>query len=313
MVFSHPLAPSCKTRLSRSARVYLLAGAFILSPAALAQQSPAPADAEPNSFEETVEKTAERIAERAALPEAADTGAPPLPEGAWPIQEEAKQRLRVTVDDAYIELHTGPGRGYPVFHVVEQGELIELHKRRTDWIKIGTRRGKTGWVRRADLNHTLGPDGKNLDFSDPGLEDYAARRWDMGVLVGDFDGADSLGVHVGYRFAKNLSAELKLTQATGTFADSRVAALALLHQPFPAWRVSPFFSLGAGIIDTQPAATLVRTEDRRDTDIMAGVGALVYISRRFVLRVEYNNHKILTSRDQNEEVNEWKVGLNVFF
>ena len=28
------------------------------------------------------------------------------------------------VNDPYIELHTGPGRGYPIFHVTERGERI---------------------------------------------------------------------------------------------------------------------------------------------------------------------------------------------
>jgi len=31
------------------------------------------------------------------------------------------------------------------------------------------------------------------------------------------------------------------------------------------------------------------------------------------MRLEYNNYLALTSRDDNEEVNEWKMGFNVFF
>lgn len=222
-------------------------------------------------------------------------------------------RFTVTVDDTYIDVHTGPGRGYPVFHVVERGEVITLLKRRTDWIKIETRRGKTGWVKRRDMSKTLGPDGHRLRFDDPGLDAYLARRWDMGVAVGDFDGADSLTVNLGYRFSKNLSAELKVSQATGQFSDNKLASLALVHQPFPHWRISPYFTLGAGAIHTSPSATLVETEDRTDTALLAGLGTYVYLNRRFVLRLEYSNHMILTSRDENEEVNEWKMGFNVFF
>jgi len=226
---------------------------------------------------------------------------------------EEQEPFRMTVDDTYIELHTGPGRGYPVFHVVERGEQVELEKRRTDWIKIVTRRGKTGWAKRAEMNKTLGPDGSRLNFSDPSLDDYIARRMEMGVAVGDFDGAESLTVNLGYRFSKNLSGEIKLSQATGQFSDHKLATLAVVHQPFPSWRISPFFTLGAGIIDTSPSATLVQTEDRSDTALLAGLGGYVYLTRRFVMRVEYSNHMILTSRDENEEVNEWKVGFNVYF
>lgn len=229
---------------------------------------------------------------------------------AWNDEQEP---LKVTVDDTYIELHTGPGRGYPVFHVIERGELVELEKRRTDWIKIVTKRGKTGWAKRAEMNKTLGPDGSRLDFGNPTLDDYIARRMEMGVAVGDFDGAESLTVNLGYRFSKNLSGEIKLSQATGQFSDNKLATLAVVHQPFPSWRISPFFTLGAGIIDTSPSATLVQTEDRSDTALLVGVGSYVYLTRRFVMRLEYSNHMILTSRDENEEVNEWKVGFNVFF
>ena len=41
--------------------------------------------------------------------------------------------VQLTVADPYIELHTGPGRGYPVFFVAERGEQIEVIMRRTDW------------------------------------------------------------------------------------------------------------------------------------------------------------------------------------
>jgi len=44
---------------------------------------------------------------------------------------------KVLVADPFIELHTGPGRGYPIFHVVERGREVEIIKRRTDWFRVG--------------------------------------------------------------------------------------------------------------------------------------------------------------------------------
>lgn len=222
--------------------------------------------------------------------------------------------LTVTVDDTYIEVHTGPGRGYPIFHVIERGEIIHLHKRRTDWIKVSDKRdSKHGWVKRDALNQTLGPDGEPLFFGEPGWDEYIARRWDLGVAMGEFKGADSLTLNLGYRFSHNISAEVRFSQATGEFSDNTIVNAAVIHQPFPQWRISPFFMLGAGVIETQPHATLVQTEDRSDTAMLVGAGAYIYLSRRFVMRLEYNNHLILTSRDENEEIDEWKLGFNVFF
>lgn len=221
--------------------------------------------------------------------------------------------LQVTVNDAFINLYSGPGRGYPIFHVVERGETITLLKSRTDWIKIRTYRGKTGWVRRNDMQHTLGPDGQPPVFADSKQEDYLTDRFELGVAMGDFEGADSLTGTLGYRFTNHLTAELRVAQNTGQFSDSQILAVALLHQPFPEWRISPFFSLGTGEIKTLPSATLVDPQDRKDTLIQASLGSYIHLTGRFFMRVEYTNHMILTSRNNNEEVNEWKVGFNIFF
>ena len=34
----------------------------------------------------------------------------------------ADEYRTVTVADPYLEMRTGPGRGYPIFHVIERGE-----------------------------------------------------------------------------------------------------------------------------------------------------------------------------------------------
>ncbi len=50
----------------------------------------------------------------------------------------------VVIDDPYIDLHTGPGRGYPIFFVAERGEQIALLKRRTEWFKVRVLVAKKG-------------------------------------------------------------------------------------------------------------------------------------------------------------------------
>jgi len=55
---------------------------------------------------------------------------------------------RVLVADPYLELHTGPGRGYPIFDIAERGERVEILKRHTDWFKVRTARGREGRVSR---------------------------------------------------------------------------------------------------------------------------------------------------------------------
>ena len=58
---------------------------------------------------------------------------------------------KVQITDPYIELRTGPGRGYPVFHVAPRADWIELLMRHTDWFKVRTADGREGWVNRQQL------------------------------------------------------------------------------------------------------------------------------------------------------------------
>jgi len=71
-----------------------------------------------------------------------------------------EQYYKVMVDGPYMEMHTGPGRGYPVFHVVDRDKEVSVIKRRTDWFLVQTERGKEGWVKRADMEWTLTLDGE---------------------------------------------------------------------------------------------------------------------------------------------------------
>jgi hypothetical protein len=87
----------------------------------------------------------------------------------------------------------------------------------------------------------------------------------------------------------------------------------VVHETWPEWRVSPFFTLGAGVIHTQPKSTIIAGQDRTDEIAHVGVGVRAYVARRFLLRAEFKSYVVFTSRDENEEVEEWKVGFAFFF
>ncbi|HEY8569860.1 SH3 domain-containing protein [Microbulbifer sp.] len=219
---------------------------------------------------------------------------------------------QVIVGAEYLNLYTGPGRGYVIDHVAEYGEPLWLLKRRTDWVKVMTRTGKTGWAKIAELDEIVTVDGEAVAVPTPGIDEYREQGLRVGFVYGDFEGANSLGVSVGYRFTDNISAELRAAQTIGAYSDSQTYQVALLHQPFPQWRISPYFLLGTGINITSPNATIVASEDRQDTTMLTGVGVTTYLSRRFALRAEVANHYLLTSRETNQEIVEWKLGFDVF-
>ena len=220
---------------------------------------------------------------------------------------------RVVVAEPYMEMHTGAGRGYPVFHVVDRGDAVEVIKRRTDWFLVRTSRDKQGWVSRADMELTVTPGGEKTMFADAEIGDFSRRRWEAGVLAGDFDGADIITVYAAYAMTQNFSAELSVSQVFGDFSDAIIGRITLVAQPFPEWRISPFFSLGGGLIYTDPNVTLVDESDRTDQIASAGVGVRMYLTRRFMLRAEYKNNVILQDKNDNQEIDEWKAGFAFFF
>ena len=86
----------------------------------------------------------------------------------------------------------------------------------------------------------------------------------------------------------------------------------IVMSPFPEWRVSPFFQIGTGMINVSPQTTIVQSDDRTDEIVHVGAGADIYISKRFIFRAEYKRHTVLTSRDDNEEIDEWTAGFSFF-
>ncbi|MEM7217693.1 MAG: SH3 domain-containing protein [Pseudomonadota bacterium] len=227
-----------------------------------------------------------------------------------------REQPTVIVVEQFIEMHTGPGRGYPVFYVAAEGERLVLLKRRTDWFKVRLNRGdyieKEGWIRSAAIDGTIDERGEPVEFYSAGIGDFATRRFELGFGGGAFDGARTLEGYAAWAMTPNISLRLNATQILGSFSEGIMGTANVVMVPFPQWRVSPFFSIGTGIIHTEPQTTVVQAEDRTDEIASAGLGANIYLTRRFVLNLEYRRHTLFTSRDDNEEVDQWKAGFSFF-
>ena len=224
-----------------------------------------------------------------------------------------EQPMEVQIADPYIELHSGPGGGYPIFHVEEQDAWVEILKRKTDWFKVRTSKGKQGWVAREQLERTLTPAGEYTDIIDATQQEFSFHRWEMGALGGDFEDADVMTVYGGFFFTPKFSAEISASSIFADFSDADMANISLAIHPFPEWRFSPFFSLGTGLIKTDPKTTLVDESDSTDQLAHAGAGIRIYLARRFIFRAQYKHYVIFQSSNDNQEIDEWKAGFAVFF
>ncbi len=231
----------------------------------------------------------------------------------WSAFAAAAEDLRVQVAEPYLELRTGPGRGFPVYHVVDRDEWVAVLKRRTDWFKVRASNGKTGWVSRAQMERTLLGAGVQTTFRDTVLEDYLARKIEVGFSAGAFESDPLMRVQVGYRIHDFFTVEAVYTQVSGDFSTSRVYYLALTSTPYPAERLAPYFSLGAGRFENEPRATLVGALNTEADLLNVGIGLRGYLSERFLLRGEYRQHTALIGDGRTDHYRELSAGVSFFF
>jgi opacity protein-like surface antigen len=231
----------------------------------------------------------------------------------------AERRLEVQVVEPYLELHTGPGRGYPVTQVVERGETVAIIMRRTEWFEVVTEGGIKGWVHRSEMARTLEGSGELLPVPEPSITDFTNHDWEFGLEVGDFGGANAISAMTGYSFNENLAAELHLSHILGRQTNQYLADVGLVHSIImPDVRIvrrfTPFVGLGTGVLRIEPKQRFAQQLDSRTEQFAyVGAGLKFYLTRQFFMRADYRWHVVFTHRNENQEVEEWKAGFAFFF
>lgn len=228
--------------------------------------------------------------------------------GTW----QSSDGVVVVVGSPYIELYVQPGRSHARFHAVEKNQRLRLFKSRAGWYKAETEDGNFGWVPAEALHSVYDTEGYPLDLAIPDWHE-AQKPWQLGLTAGSFSGAETYTVFTGYRFTANISAELRYSQAFGVSTNYKLTSLMLVHQPFPQWRASPFFTLGAGQMKIFRESVNAISADEEDITISNGGGLIFYLTHNVSARIEYNHHTLLTTADNNEEVDQWKAGFSVLF
>jgi len=219
---------------------------------------------------------------------------------------------RVQVADPYLELHTGPGRGYPVTQVVERGQRVDIIMRTTDWFQLRTDDGRTGWASRFQMASTLTEAGVQLTFRDTLMDEYRNRRFEVGFAGGTLEGDALLLVRAGYRVTDNLMGEVAYGESSGDYSSTRSYYVAVVSMPFPEWRISPFFSLGIGKFHNIPASTLVGAFETKSNMANAAVGVHMYVTRRFFVRGDYRRHVAFIDENRTRAYNEISLGVGFF-
>lgn len=228
-------------------------------------------------------------------------------------QTAAAAAERLTVADPYLELHTGPGRGYPVFHVVERSDWIEIELRHTDWFRVRTSDGKVGWVVRQQLERTLTAAGSQKTFRDLVVDDYLKRKVEMGLGYGRFRKEPMFKLWMGYRASDTLWLEGSIGQVQGVFSGTDLWHVNVYSEPWSHRRLSPFFGVGVGKFKNIPNASLVSAVSTNVNLANATIGLRYYLTDRFVLRTDYTFYTAYLSDARYGEYRAVTAGISFFF
>ena len=240
--------------------------------------------------------------------------APQLARSADEAKDDEPAYAQVTVAEALMELRTGPGRGYPIFYVAERGESVSILKRRTSWFKVRTARGKEGWVGIDQMRAAVMADGVSASLREAVLADFEHQTLDVGFAAGYFDGDPIVSFRGGYHFVEGLVGEISLSQISGAYSGSQLLFGSLLVEHPVGPRFVPFLGIGGGYFRNRNRASLVGEIDAKSSTMLgARAGVRMYLTRNFLLRIDYARYLALTSEEQNDRFDEVQLGFSFFF
>ncbi len=223
----------------------------------------------------------------------------------------AERLVQLVVTQPFLEMHSGPGRGYPVVYVVGRDETVTVLYSRTDWYKVRAPRGQEGWARREDLARTVLPSGEPAPI--PPYPDFVSHRFEVGAGYGVYNRENLVTAYADFGLTDSIDIEAVVQQAFGTVDNRVVGSIGLRHTFLPEWKwFSPTAGLGTAyqhIADKAPPAP------RESSNQMAYVslGARGFITQRFMWRADWRHYVVFNNLNVYEDLEEWKFGLAVFF
>lgn len=237
--------------------------------------------------------------------------APPVANAAPSMAPVAVPRVRVVAP--FLDLRTGPGRGYPIVQVAERDEWVVIELRHTDWFKVRTARGQVGWVSRAQMASTVTEDGVPFELADPSLQDYLNRTFEVGGGYGASKTTAITRLWAGWRFSDTLSLDATIVDVQAKASTTGIWTAGLLTEPWSNQRLSPFMGIGVGRFHYKPNESLVNAEKIDGNLGVFTLGARYHLASRVALRVEYIRYAVFVSELESRNYQAGTIGLSIHF
>jgi hypothetical protein len=222
--------------------------------------------------------------------------------------------VKLIVMDTFLEMHSGPGRGYPVIHTMEQSEPIHIIRRRGSWYQVSNRHHKSGWIQQEKLARTIAPSGLPAALPETQHGDYLAQQGRIGFSLGQQGNAETATLMAGFRLFSFMGVEFEYGQIFGNSIDGTSYGANLLLEPIKSWSFTPFVIAGIGKQTwKQKEKQNVGSHNEFNSDhTFVGAGINYYIGYNFVVRGEYRQVS-LTGDNDSLENSAWRIGFSSFF
>lgn len=250
---------------------------------------------------------------RARAEEPAGPVEPPTANAEPSTSPSAARLARVRVTGPYLDMRSGPGRGYPVFYAAEKDEWVVIELRHTNWFKVRTARGPVGWVSREQMKQTVTEDGVPFELADPTLNDFLQRRFDIGVGYGATAKTAFTRVWAGWRMSDTLSLDLNYADVQQRSASTGIWTASLLAEPWSDQRISPFVGVGVGRFNHVPNESLVNNETQNGNLGVFTLGVRYFLSGRAALRIDYSRYAVFVSDTDYRNYQAGTIGLSIHF
>ena len=229
---------------------------------------------------------------------------------------------RVVVEETM--LRSGPGVSHRVVYVAHRGEtfIVESRKGSGFWLKVTMPDGRSGWV----LGETVQPIAVSASATDrpstPGFfapPPLAEARGGLAILGGVFDETASRGIRNGYLelrpafvLSPNIGVEPYAGMALTENGNQLLYGGAVALHFAPDWAIEPYATLGLGGLSTFPNVDQFVLQRETVWAARAGVGFLLALRMRILVRVEASNLTLFTE-DSYRNAQIYQGGLGVYF
>lgn len=219
----------------------------------------------------------------------------------------------VALTEPFVNLHTGPGRGYPIFHVAQRGEQVQLLLAHTNWVKLRTASGKEGWAPRDQIQGTLTAAGQAPGWLERWRDASLKDRLAFGAAWGRFQSQPMLKLGARWRAGDAIGIEAAVGQVQGLYSGTDFWQLDATVDPMHDLSISPYLAVGVGRFRNVPNASLVEPGITNANLAHAGLGVRWRFGSRYVLHADWSLYTALLSEQRSREYRALTLGLSFFF